>query len=580
MSSPPNKRGRSQQATKGSSLVRGKKRTAAEEATAALDDRERELNAREIAVALREEELVKRAEKLRVFEEKLKETKLELNKRIEELERESKRVTPPSAIRQQTTRAKIDERMKLAVTLNQISETGSDTIRNALARMGKSYQDYYEGNGFLAAGSLYGGIESFLELFGTKERLTRITPVARLLDVIKNLKWQATTEAQDDSVEERAKTMLHAFHGRVRDKKAMSKLMRWLEQHPRLTDLTEDDLADLLWNELPEPEEDLGETSAGLAARFKPPEALHELPDKLTLRNEKLERKMHLADQYDDALDKDFFYQQHGKYNVLLGRALRTVCEAYRIRGGGMGRLDGSRFFFNLFPAGQSGKRKRADLTTVEEVAILIASLDDDQLEDFVGLVDLPEQMEKVATLARDSVELPTASIRDVGAIEKLKELMKELKQSKQRDSIKRFLRTYATKEVPFHKDPIECFSLLEKHIGESILNALFELSRVDRGEALNQDSLQRSLKGFAEIVEQLEDSDLTIRAKERDAFLIAAMLLWKRHSEINKLVNIVDVMKQTYVSLGNIFGKPGKEFPVYDQETGSDEHLWAWPHT
>ena len=56
-----------------------------------------------------------------------------------------------------------------------------------------------------------------------------------------------------------------------------------------------------------------------------------------------LQKKIQLADTYDEAIDKDFFYQQHGKYNVLIGRALRMVREAYSRRLGRMGRLEGAK---------------------------------------------------------------------------------------------------------------------------------------------------------------------------------------------------------------------------------------------
>lgn len=108
--------------------------------------------------------------------------------------------------------------MQLAVTLNSRSR---EELRVALSRMGKSYQDLNEGNGFLAAGELYGSIERFEEMFATNEKLANI---ARLLDVIKNCKWRISNDESDESAEERSKTMLHAFRRRVRDRKTMLKV--------------------------------------------------------------------------------------------------------------------------------------------------------------------------------------------------------------------------------------------------------------------------------------------------------------------------------------------------------------------
>lgn len=547
-------------------------------------ERERKLDARETAISLREEALTKRAEQLKTLENKLNETRKELNERQKQVERERELVIPPSVIRQKTRRSKIEERMQLAITLNKLprevpSHGERETVKEALARMGKSYQEYYEGNGFLEAGFLYGDISRFLELFSADENLTNITPVARLLEVMKNRKWRLSNDNFDEPIEERSKIMLHAFRRRVTDAKTMRKVTKWLKARDNsLAKVTEDELTELLYTELPEPEDD----NVPLASTtFKAPVPLHDLPDKLTLRNEKLQKKISLADQYDEALDKEFFFQQHGKYNVLLGRALRTVCEAYRKRGGGMGRLDGSRFFFNLFPAGQSGKRKRADLSSVEKVAILVSALgreDEEMLEGFVDIIDLPEQMENVCKLAENTVELSTASVKEANAIEELKSLLKTLEQRKRSDSLIQFIRKYATEEVPFHKNPVECYQLLEKHLGNSILNAFYELSRVEHGENINEDLLKQSLIEFSNLVEQVYDSDLPIRSKERDAFIIAAMLIWKRNKEINKVDGISEILTTSFSLLGSLFGKPGRQYPVYDAETGSDEHLFTWP--
>lgn len=111
---------------------------------------------------------------LQLLETKLKETKAELDKRIEQVERESERITPPSVVRQQARRTKIEERMQLAVTLSKLPSE-AETLRDALSRMGKSYQDYNEGIGFIEAGNLY-GIDVFLEMFAMDENLTNITP--------------------------------------------------------------------------------------------------------------------------------------------------------------------------------------------------------------------------------------------------------------------------------------------------------------------------------------------------------------------------------------------------------------------
>ena len=55
-------------------------------------------------------------------------------------------------------------------------------------------------------------------------------------------------------------------------------------------------------------------------------------------------------------------------------------------------------------------------------------------------------------------------------------------------------------------------------------------------------------------------------------------MLLWKRHKEVNKVDGAAELMASTFSTLGAILGKPGKQFPVWDPETGSDEHLFTWP--
>lgn len=253
----------------------------------ALDEKEKELDERHTATSIREETLAKRSEQLQHLETKLKETNEELKKRIAQVERESERVTPPSIIRQRTRRSKIEERMQLSATLNKLPREAAggdvETVKEALARMGK-YQDYNEGNGFVEAGLLYGGIDRFLEMFTPDENLTNITPVARLLDVIKNLKWKVTSES-DDSAEDRAKTMLYAFCHRVCDRKTMAKVSKWLQSlENSLTKLTEDDLAELLFSELPDPveEEEDGQSAVAVAAKFKPPAALHGVPDKLT----------------------------------------------------------------------------------------------------------------------------------------------------------------------------------------------------------------------------------------------------------------------------------------------------------
>lgn len=546
-------------------------------------ERERELDARETATSLREEALTKRAEQLQNLENRLAETQKELNERQHQVEREKALVIPPSVIRQQARRAKIEQRMQLAITLNNLargvpSHRDGETVREALARMGKSYQEYYEGNGFLTAGFLYGDISRFLELFPADENLTNITPVARLLEVIKNQKWKLSNDDFEESMEERSQIMLHAFRRRVPDSKTMKKVTKWLQARDNsLAKVTEDELRELLYTELPEPEED----SVPPPTPFKAPDALRDLPDKLSLRNEKLQKKIVLADQYDEALDPEFFYQQHGKYNVLIGRALRTVCEAYRKRGGGLGRIDGSRFFFNLFPAGQSGKRKRADLSSVEKVAILVSALakeDQEMLEKFVEVIDLPEQMEDISKLAENNVELSTASIKVETALEELKNLLQTLEKRKRADSLLRFIRKYATDEVPFHKNPRECLQLIEKHLGDAILSALFELFRLDQGENLNADLLKKSLIEFSNLVEQVHESDLPIRPKERDAFIIAAMLLWKRHQEINKIDGCSEILTGSFQLLGSLFGKAGRQYPVYDPESGSEEHLFTWP--
>ena len=458
-----------------------------------------------------------------------------------------------------------------------------ETVKAALSRMGKSHQDLNEGNGFLAAGELYGDVERFLGLFEASEKLTNVTPVARLLEVIKNCKWRVTSES-DESVEERAKTMMHAFQHRVHDRPTMARVQAWLKDR-NLQTLTEDDIAALLYLELPdEPDEsdEARSTSAATAARFKPPAALPSVPDKLALRDEKLRKKMQLADDYDEALDKELFCHQHGRYNVLIGRALRTVCDAYQSRAGGMGRLDGSRFFFGLFPAGQSGKRKRADLSTVEEAAVLIAALGEELVNGLAGLVDMPEQMEDVCRLARDAVELQTASIkRDAtDAVASLKRLLVELEQGKRHASVRNFIKRYASDEVPMRKDPRAALALLEKHIGDPILDAFFELSRVDLGETPDyQGKLKQALKRFHETVELVYESDdaAVLRPRERDAYVIASMLLWKRRREVNKVSGAAELMAGTYSTLGAILGKPGRRFPVWDPETGSEEHLFTW---
>lgn len=223
--------------------------------------------------------------------------------------------------------------MQLAVTLHKLPRE-TNTLRDALSRMGKSYQDYNEGLGFIEAGRLYGSLDSFLELFSSDENLTLITPVVRLLRVITDCKWKVTIES-DDSVEDRAKLMLSSFRKRVIDQKSMKKVSDWIESRGNLQKVTEDELHELLYVELPAPDDDDADLEPIRVppSAFKPPNPLNEVPDKLSIRNEKLQRKMELADQYDSALDKEFFYQQHGKYNVLIGRALGTVCEAYRYRG-------------------------------------------------------------------------------------------------------------------------------------------------------------------------------------------------------------------------------------------------------
>ena len=566
---PPTKRGR-----RGAAVADEEEQHAAREA--ALAAKEAELDARETAVAIGEEQLA-------LAESKLRELKVELEERAAQLERDSERLTPPSVVRQQARRAKIEERMRLAVTLNRLPREADgdlETVKEALSRMGKSYQDLNEGNGFLAAGALYGGIEGFLALFAANERLTNVTLVARLLDVIKGLKWRVTSES-DESAEERAKTMLHAFRRRVRDVKTMARVQRWSKGR-NLQGLTEDDIAELLYSELPDAEseeEGVVPSAAAAAVAFKPPAALPELPDKLALRDEKLRHKI-LADQYDEACDKELFYLQHGKYNVLIGRALRSVCEAYRVRAGSMGRLDGSRFFFGLFPEARSGKRKRADLGTVEEAAILIAGLgDSDQMEEFARLVDTPEQMEDVCKLARDAVELQTATVKDANAVAALKKLLVELEQGKRPAVVLNFIKKYASDEVPMRKDPRAALALLDKHIGEPILDALSELSRVDLGEGCDHSKLKQALHKFHEAVELVFESDDTqLRPSERDAFVIASMLLWKRHKEVNKVDGAAKLMAGTFSTLGAILGKPGREFPVWDPETGSDEHLFTWP--
>ena len=126
--------------------------------------------------------------------------------------------------------------------------------------------------------------------------------------------------------------------------------------------------------------------------------------------------------------------------------------------------------------------------------------------------------------------------MKDAKAVEELKKLLKDLERNKRRDSVRRFIRKYASKEVPLHKNPIECLALIEKHIGDSILDALFELSRIDLGEAIDQAALKKAIKGFDDVVDQVYSSDVTLRPKERDAYIIASMLLWKRSKEINKI--------------------------------------------
>lgn len=547
---------------------------------AALEERQLKLDEREASVVAQEAALEKRNAQLLLFESNLKERKRALDERAAQLERESQLVQPPSAIRQQSKRAKIEERMQLATTLNRLprespSDGDVETLKEALSRMGKSYQDFYEGNGFLVAGSLYGTVERFLEMFSPDENLTKITPVARLLDAIKNLKWTVTSES-NESAEDRAETMLYSFKKRVRDQKTMAKVTTWLAERERgLHKLTENEL-DLLFTTFPQLDDDDDE-STPLATQFKPPAALAALPDKLILRDEKLNKKMQLADQYDDALDKDFFYQQHGKYNVMIGRALRTVCEAFRLRGGGLGRLDGSRFFFSLFPAGQAGKRKHADLGSVEEAAILIAALkDEDAIAELARLIDHPEQMEGVCAIARESVDLLTASVKDKGALERLRELAIALRRSSHRDAVRHFISKYATSEVPRHKSASECLALLEKHIGEPIIDALFELSRVDLGEDPDRDALERALNKFAILVDEVYDSSSALRPEEYDTFVIAAMLLFKRHSIIGR--TLTELMTNIFINLSAIVGKRGKRFPVWDPETGSEEHLFTWP--
>lgn len=55
---------------------------------------------------------------------------------------------------------------------------------------------------------------------------------------------------------------------------------------------------------------------------------------------------------------------------------------------------------------------------------------------------------------------------------------------------------------------------------------------------------------------------------------VIASMLLWKRHREVNKVDGAAELMEGTFSTLGAITGKPGRRFP----ETGSVEHLFTWP--
>ena len=74
--------------------------------------KEAELDARETAIAIGEAKLAKRTEQLALAESKLRELKAELDERAAQLERDSERLTPPSVVRQQARRAKIEERMR------------------------------------------------------------------------------------------------------------------------------------------------------------------------------------------------------------------------------------------------------------------------------------------------------------------------------------------------------------------------------------------------------------------------------------------------------------------------------------
>ena len=68
--------------------------------------------------------------------------------------------------------------------------------------------------------------------------------------------------------------------------------------------------------------------------------------------------------------------------------------------------------------------------------------------------------------------------------------------------------------------------------------HALSELSRVDLGEeGCDHSKLKQALHKFHEAVELVyESDDAKLRPSERDAFVIASMLLWKRHKEVNKV--------------------------------------------
>jgi hypothetical protein len=598
------------------------------ERTALLDEREAKLVARDLALDQRESAILvteaaldRRLGELERREHELEARKAALDARSMTLEVEQQRTVTARDVRRANVRAKIEERMKLAATVGRLPSSnppgGGDqpTVKEALAQMGKSYQDLSEGNGFLVAGKMYDSVERFLELFDPQEKLTVITRVARLFDVIVRCKFARASgggkeaEAEEEPIEERSKGMLHSFRRRVRTKSAMDKVLRWLEKlgAGAPSGVSEDGISELLYHVLPESdgeesEEDeerreaaaAGDSPAAAgsrkrARRFKPPAPLPELPTKTSLRDDKLKAKILLADAYDDCPDKALFYHQHGKFNVLIGRALRTVCEAFRVRGDGMGRLGGARFFFGLFPAGQSGRRKHADLGSVEETAVLLAALggedgsDEENIREVARLVDTPEQMASIAELAHTMVEHASASLRDKDdALKRLKRLTKEIAANRRRDAVRTFTRKYVSSEVPLHTRRLsEHVTLLQKHIGDCVLDVFFELSRLDLGDEMDVRALGTALSSFCEMVDRAHDDDeLKFTPEARDTYVSAAMLLFKCHRPINKATGSEGAkrMAVAFAQLGGLFGTPGRTTPVLDVDTGSDEHLWDWP--